>query len=308
MTRTERKPVSTSSRTDTSGFDIMRWPGRSATTLRRLYGIDRPKAIEFLDRDPVNSVLARANLDNAGIGAMSALGLFDNPRHSISALSWDSGNVIPLGFDDFGLDLLADSLLSRSRVCSSLVGPAQQVLGLWERLEPEWGPARDVRARQYSMVIEEPSLVEPDPLVRRATTSELSLVFPASVAMFTEEVGYDPTLYGSSYRRRAEGLVSNGLTFIKLGPDPDGVHERVIFKADVGALAGGVAQVQGVWTAPDLRGQGLATHAMAAVVAQILATLAPTVSLYVNDFNTAAVAVYRKVGFKAVEDWATILL
>ena len=35
--------------------------------------------------------------------------------------------------------------------------------------------------------------------------------------------------------------------------------------------------------------------------------MAPTVSLYVNDFNTAALAVYERVGFRRVGTYATVL-
>lgn len=255
----------------------------------------------------MDSVLVRASVDNAGIGAMSALGLFDTGDHSINALAWDSGNVIPLGFDESGLDMLAQSLLIRSRVCSSILGPADQVLGLWSRLEPEWGAPRSLRPRQFSMVTDKDSDVAPDPEVRRATMNDLPLVFPSAVAMFTEEVGYDPTLYGNSYRNRVEALVSQGLTFVKTGLDASG-QLRIVFKADIGALGGNVAQIQGVWTAPDLRGAGVATHAMAAVIALIRRDIAPTISLYVNDFNEPAVRLYNTLGFRAVDDWATVLL
>ena len=44
---------------------------------------------------------------------------------------------------------------------------------------------------------------------------------------------------------------------------------------------------------PDLRGRGLGTAALAAVVEHAL-TLAPTVSLYVNDFNLAARRMYAR--------------
>jgi predicted GNAT family acetyltransferase len=283
----------------------MRW--RKQPTLRRMYGVDKPRIIRFMEQDPVNAVLARANVDHAGLGAMNALGLFDPRSDDMSAFAWDSGNVIPLGFSDSGLDMLAESLLSRTRRCSSLVGPADQVLGLWERVQGAWGPDREVRGRQFSMTVVEPGPVAPDPAVRPARRDELDLVFPASVAMFTEEVGYDPTIYGASYRHRADSLIRNGMTYVKIGPAPGG-GERVVFKADVGALAGGVAQIQGVWTAPDMRGRGMATTAMAAVVRQVLATHAPTVSLYVNDFNVAAVQLYTTVGFRVVGEWATVLL
>jgi predicted GNAT family acetyltransferase len=47
---------------------------------------------------------------------------------------------------------------------------------------------------------------------------------------------------------------------------------------------------------------------MAAVVHQGLARGLRGLSLYVNDFNTAAVAAYRHVGFDVVGRWATVML
>ncbi len=286
----------------------MRWPSRSTTALRRLYGADKSRAIEFLDRNPVDSVLARANVDRMGIGPSSALAQLAPGSRDIQALAWDSGNLIPLGFDSDGLESLADTVLGHGKLGGSLVGPADQVLSLWDLVQYSWGPAREVRPRQFSMVIDHPPLLEPDPEVRPARTPEHGLVLPASVAMFTEEVGYDPTAYGNSYASRAARLIRDGMTYVKLGPALDGPGSRVIFKADVGALAGGVSQIQGVWVAPDMRNRGIGGAAMASVVDQVRATFSPLVSLYVNDFNPAAVKVYQRVGFRIVGEWATVLL
>ena len=286
----------------------MRWPSRSTTALRRLYGTDKSRAIAFLDQDPVDAVLARASIDRIGIGPSSALAQFEPGTRTIRALAWDSGNLIPLGFDAEGLESLADTVLAHGKLCGSLVGPADQVLGLWDLLEYSWGPSREVRPRQYSMVIDHPPLLEPDPTVRPARPAEQALVLPASVAMFTEEVGYDPTVYGNSYAGRASRLIRDGMTYIKTGPALEGAGTRVIFKADVGAFAGGVAQIQGVWVAPDMRNRGIGGAAMAAVVDHVRASFSPLVSLYVNDFNTGAVKVYQRVGFRIVGEWATVML
>jgi predicted GNAT family acetyltransferase len=80
-----------------------------------------------------------------------------------------------------------------------------------------------------------------------------------------------------------------------------------VFKAEVGAVSEGVCQVQGVWVDPDLRGQGHGVAGMAAILRLARAAIAPTVSLYVNDYNTAARKAYRRTGFREVGEFATVL-
>lgn len=59
--------------------------------------------------------------------------------------------------------------------------------------------------------------------------------------------------------------------------------------------------------APEHRGQGLAAPGMAAVLRYALADVAPLVSLYVNDFNTAARRTYTRVGFQEVGEFMSVL-
>lgn len=280
---------------------------RRYPSLRRLHGVDTAKAVALCERHPVDSVLLRVAIEQTGIGASFSLGRFDADRE-LTALAWEYGNILPLGFDEDGLDEVAEEFAGRRRTGSSIVGPADQVMGLWNRICKRWGPARDVRERQFSMVMDSDPDVVADPLVQPAGVGDVSLVFPASVAMYIEEVGYDPTSHGAGYAYRVARLVRSQHTFIRKAPLADGSGERVVFKADVGALAGGVAQLQGVWVAPDLRGRGIATAGVAAVVKLVRERLAPTISLYVNDYNAAAIATYTRVGFRIAGRWATVFV
>jgi hypothetical protein len=131
----------------------------------------------------------------------------------------------------------------------------------------------------------------------------VDLVMPAAAAMFTEEIGYPPYRgSGQLYRQGIASLIRAGHTFVRVD---DG---EVVFKADVGSVALGVAQVQGVWVAPRWRGRGLAEPAMAAVVEQVRAEIAGVVTLYVNDFNAPARATYARVGFTQIGSFATVLM
>jgi hypothetical protein len=132
---------------------------------------------------------------------------------------------------------------------------------------------------------------------------EVDLVMPAAAAMFTEEIGYPPYRgSGQLYRQGITSLIGAGHTFVRVDAG------EVVFKADVGSVALGVAQVQGVWVAPHRRGRGLAEPAMAAVVEQVRAEIAGVVTLYVNDFNVAARATYARVGFAEIGSFATVLM
>jgi predicted GNAT family acetyltransferase len=81
----------------------------------------------------------------------------------------------------------------------------------------------------------------------------------------------------------------------------------VVFKAEIGAVTPRACQVQGVWVAPPMRGRGLGVSGMAAVVDHALEHIAPAVSLYVNDYNHVARAVYRKVGFEDCGTFMSVL-
>lgn len=160
-----------------------------------------------------------------------------------------------------------------------------------------------MRANQPLMAISDPPRIQGDPLVRPVTPSELDVLYPACVAMFTEEVGVSPssTDGGALYRARVAELIAQGRAFARID---DG---RVVFKAEIGAATAKACQIQGVWVDPALRGRGLSNSGMAAVVERAQARVAPVVSLYVNDFNAPARAAYLKVGFAEVGAFMSVL-
>jgi predicted GNAT family acetyltransferase len=104
------------------------------------------------------------------------------------------------------------------------------------------------------------------------------------------------------YRRRVRMLIARGWTYVY---ESGG---RLQFKMDVGCASHRTAQIQGVYVPPDLRGRGVGSAAMAACC-DLALDRHPNLSLYVNDFNTPAVALYERIGFgRQPYDFQTIML
>ena len=279
-------------------------PALRTAALRVLDARDRDEVEALLARDPVSNVFVTARVRGAGFDPWRLGGelwgyVVDG---QLESLCYAGANLVPVQASHEAVKAFAERARRQGRRCSSLVGPADEVLAVWELLEPSWGPPRDVRSRQPLMATGCDPLVSADPAVRRVRTDEVDVVLPASVAMFTEEVGVSPLVGDAGvYRSRVAELVGAGRAFARI---EDG---RVIFKAEVGAVTAQACQVQGVWVTPERRGQGLAAAGMSAVVKACLAEIAPVVSLYVNDYNVAAVRTYARVGFSRVGTFATVL-
>jgi acetyltransferase, GNAT family len=158
----------------------------------------------------------------------------------------------------------------------------------------------NVRQRQPLMALTGPPLVVPDPRVRQLTTRDFDSYLAASVAMYTDEIGTSPYKHGPGYdahvkdrlrSRDAWGVVDN--------------NGRVIFKADLGPRIGDHAQLQGVWLDPSLRGRGRSAALLSGMLIQAQEHH-PVISLYVNDFNTPAIRLYERLGFREVGSLSTV--
>jgi predicted GNAT family acetyltransferase len=266
---------------------------------------DLDEVRDLLSRDPVSDVFVASRLDSCGLDAwrLGAEVWGFGERGRLESVCYSGANLVPVQATPEAVRAFADRARRQGRRCSSIVGPAVAVDELWSLLHPHWGWARDVRSRQPVMAIDDEPALDPDPEVRLVKPHELELLLPACVAMFTEEVGISPLAGdgGVLYRARVEELIAQGRAWARI---QDGV---VLFKAEVGAATSEVCQVQGVWVDPSLRGRGVGTAGTAAVVEQARESIAPIVSLYVNDYNLAARRAYEKVGFSQVGVFASIL-
>lgn len=284
---------------------MLRTKAWRSSSLRLLDNRDRDEVIELCDRDPVVNVFVSSRVHEAGLDPARLGGQIWGYQSGgrITSLCYVGANMVPVAATPAAITAFAGRARLLGRRCSSIVGLAPDALGLWELLRPYWGRPREIRAVQPVMAMSGPPQVAPDPLVRRVRPEELGILLPASIAMFTEEVGVSPVGPdgGAAYRARVSELIATGRAFARI---EDG---QVVFKAEIGSVTPLACQVQGVWVRPGLRGRGLAEAGMAALVVAALRNVAPVVSLYVNDFNAPARAAYRRVGFTETATFASVL-
>ena len=266
--------------------------------VRELTPADVPRALDLANERPFAHCYLASLLETRRL--VSVVGVFDGA--DLLAVASTGANCTSTDLTPETAAVLASHLAREGRRSASIVGRQPNVRLVWDALDGRWGSMRAVRDAQPLLVLDHAPLAEIDPLVRRATLSELEIIFPACVQMFTDEVGTSPIAngMGTAYHERIHGIIEDGRSFVRI------VNGVVEFKTEIGATSSAACQLQGVWVAPHLRGKGLSAPALAAVSAIAMAEVAPAVQLYVNDFNTAARRAYERVGFRHDDTFSTI--
>ncbi len=136
--------------------------------------------------------------------------------------------------------------------------------------------------------------------MRRAREDDAELVTEHSAAMILGELGYDPRAGRAAYGAAIRHGIAQGSWWVWV------VGGRLRFQCNIGPRTAATAQLQGVWTPPEQRGHGYAAVALAAIARRLFAT-ETTLSLYVNDFNAPAIALYERLGFARIGTFATYL-
>ena len=130
----------------------------SAPPLRRIVSERRVSVVRdgtavrrVFDEDPVGSCMVAARVADHGMDPNAIGGELWTRRGPDESLCYAGANLIPLRGKLSDLYAFGDAAMTASRRCSSLVGRAELVMPMWQRLEAAWGPARDVRDNQPLM-------------------------------------------------------------------------------------------------------------------------------------------------------------
>jgi ribosomal protein S18 acetylase RimI-like enzyme len=268
---------------------------RSAVRAGRLSAAHAAALARLLDRDPVVNVYLRSELQ-MGIENGDWWGVVDGD--SVRATALGRPLIVPCIPNLEDAQALAETVAA-TVAPHMLVGPRDAVLAFHRALHR---PAREVRDPQYLLAVDRSGFTrqESSP-VRPARRSDIDALVVAAADMHREEMGIDPlAIDAAGWRARMANLVDRGWSWVWTE------RGMIIFKAELSAWTHNAVQIQGVWTHPAYRSRGIGRIGLAAVCASLLSEVAMC-TLYVNHYNRAALALYERLGFRKVADFATVI-
>ena len=170
---------------------------------------DLPDFLDLTGRHPVVNAFAEYRARSTSLAgrllAGEIWGRYDGGR--LVAGCHVGANLVPVECTPDDARAFAERALTRPRSVVTIVGLQDQVWPLWDCLSESWGPARETRWDQPHLELAEDPRIAPDPAVRRTTPDDFAVLYPACVAMYTEEVGVDPSPTGE-HRSTGRGSAS----------------------------------------------------------------------------------------------------
>lgn len=258
-------------------------------------------ALEYLDRAPYDNVfITYLLLFEFAPATRTKIVVALDASSAVRGVGY-FGRQLALSADEEALDIFAEHA-KRHRGERMIIGPRETLRAFWERVA-RWHPRpRLVRDRQLVMTLSRENLrpYEKTVTARHARIDEWTAVADSSALMIAQELEYDPRRAGGDFAANVRHMIERRMWWVGES------YGRLCFFCNVGPWCKRTVQVQGIWTPPELRGKGLATAALSAVCDRLL-TDSPTISLYVNDFNEPAIALYERVGFVSAGEYQTIL-
>jgi predicted GNAT family acetyltransferase len=275
-------------------------PVEGRWSIKSLSNDDTAAALTFLRRDPlINVYLISRILEERFAPSTQTVEVRHN-RDVVLVASLATNVVVagdrelPQDVTETAIAVIAERIITRMLPVRAIISPAHLVEMLWARLRTLLDPPTVVRMNQpvYAMRgrLDYPDLKES----RYTTMRDLEALVPACAAMHREEVGIDPLdRDAAGYRERVRELVEQKRSVILV------INGQIAAKCEYSAVTNETVQLMGVWTNPRFRRRGYA-RALLREVCGHCARKGKTVTLFVNDFNLPAIALYEDLGFQRI--------
>lgn len=275
-------------------------PAEGRWSLRSVADDDVREVIEFLVREPMVNVYLLSRLEEERTAAATQMFVIRHEGAIVLVASLATNVVLAAPVTErrdrieAATALLADRIVTRMLPVRAIISPSHLVEPLWDRLRTRLDPPTVVRMNQPIYAIRRrldfPDLTK----ARYGRLSDLDRLVPACAAMHKEEVGIDPLIRDAAgYRERIRELIALDRSILRMEEGEIGA------KCEFSAVTADAVQLMGVWTHPRFRRKGLARETLLEVCGHIFRK-GKSVTLFVNDFNQPAIALYESLGFTRI--------
>lgn len=270
--------------------------------LRQLDELDYRDVLALLAASPQQGVHLESLVADYGLTSPALrgrfFGFFENGQLTGLALI---GHQIIFCAPDAALEHFARAAVASGFRTSFVFGPQRQVELFWQHLSAlgrEQKLTRDFRwfvCQIPARPIEQFRLIQ-------AAPEHLEMVIEAHASMFIEATGTDPRQTDpEGFRRRALERIERGRTWIRVE------HEQVVFKAELQSVTPDAIYLEGIWTHPECRGQGVAKSSVVELTHRRLRKH-QIICLVVEPEEEAAQHIYEYAGFEYQSDYRAVYL
>jgi predicted GNAT family acetyltransferase len=279
-------------------------PSTAVLDLQLLTNADASEVQAFLAFRPIHTVFLSSMIRDNGIESPLNRGSFYGCRDSLGTLK----GVALIGHATLVEARCAEALRLFAKLTRETTG-AKMIMGELSTMEEfsdsyiTEGTVPRLACRELLFEQSWPVQVHAGvPDLRLATLEDLELIMPVHAAIAESESGVNPLQSDPvGFRTRCARRIEQKRVWVVVR---DG---RLVFKADVQCESEQVAYLEGIYVAPEDRGNGVGLSCLSQMGRELLNRV-NSICLLANETNTAAHALYKRAGYKLRSVYDTLFL
>lgn len=281
-----------------------------SASIELLKNDDRNETLAFLAERAVHTVILAGFIRDNGLDSPLNRGTMYACRNSLGRLE----GVALIGHTTL-IEARTERALRQFALTAKASTKAQlgtglhMIMGEQEKIERFWSYFADddvtLRLTSRELLLD---LRKPDTAcgtladLRLATTEDLDLIAPIHAEMAFMESGVNPLdVDPAGFMQRCTRRIERGRVWVLLEGG------QLVFKADIQADTPDVIYLEGVYVAPEHRGNGIGRKCMSQLTRELLKRT-DSVCVLVNEDNTKAQELYRSSNFKMSSNYYTIFV
>jgi predicted GNAT family acetyltransferase len=270
----------------------------------KLTNADREEVVRFLNIRPVHTVVMASFIHDNGMESEHNRGAFHGYRNrsgELEGVALIGHSTLIEARSNEAMQAFAQVARNERTAINLIMSEHEAALDFWQYYAGSAKPRLNFTELMFETAF--PMLVQECGWeVRLAKIEELDQIAEAHSEVAFIESGIDPMMKDrEGFIQRVARRIEMGRTYAVFEND------RLIFKADVIAEAGGIIYIEGIYVAEEFRGQGIGSKCLARLNLMLLER-GEKVCLLSNERFTQAHRSFQKAGYRITGRCTTLFV